>query len=144
VTGEPEPSRDTPGLDRRRKQLERALEAFNRHEFDLPASLFAEDVVWRPYLSRTETPILRGRQAVRESWESQVDLLDLRASLREVREAADGRLVAWVELSAVGRASEMALSGGVAFLMSVGSDGLVHSVETFGSLEEALAQSGEN
>ena len=55
-----------------------AIEALNRRDFETALAPLAEDATWAPFLAAAETPLLRGRDAVREAWRSQFEVMDIR------------------------------------------------------------------
>lgn len=66
------------------EKIRKGIEAFNRRDFDAALALLADDITWEGFLSRTETQLRhRGKEQIRAAWESQVEMLDVRAEPEE-------------------------------------------------------------
>jgi len=122
--------------------IHRGLEAFNARDFDAAISLLAEDVVWASFLSRTQGEYLHGREEVRTAWESQVDVLDLRAEALEYIPVGDDKVVVPMRMIGQGRGSEMTIAASIVWLWTLGEDGLGTSVEVFDERAAALEAAG--
>ncbi len=122
--------------------IRKGLEAFNERDFDTAISLLAEDVVWASFLSRTQGEQLHGRDEVRAAWESQVDVLDLRAEAEEYIPVGEDKVVVPMRMLGRGRGSEMTIAASIVWLWTLGPDGLGTSVEVFNARAEALEAAG--
>ncbi|HEX2128436.1 MAG TPA: nuclear transport factor 2 family protein [Solirubrobacterales bacterium] len=125
------------------EKLERVragIEAFNRRDFDAALALGSEDITWDRFLSRpeSETPVVRGKDELRATWESQVETVDLRSEVEELIDVGE-KVVALVRMTAHGSGSEISLTSTVAWLWSFDADGLINRVEVFPTLDEAIA-----
>jgi ketosteroid isomerase-like protein len=119
----------------------KAIDDFNRRDLDAALAVAAEDVTWKPFLAQTETALLRGRAQVKAAWESQVELLDLRIEPQEFI-PVDDKVVVTGHLSARGKRSEMSLTRAFALVSTFGAAGLVTSIVTYDSRDEALEAAG--
>jgi ketosteroid isomerase-like protein len=122
--------------------IREAIEAFNRREFDAALAMAAEDLTWAPFLSQTETPLLRGPAQVKAAWKSQVELLDLRIEPQEFIPVGSNKVVVMAEWIAKGKASGMPLTRSGAVISTFGADGLITSVETHDTRQAALEAAG--
>ena len=80
------------------------FEAFNRRDFDAALELMDESITWAPTLA-TETTILPGKQALRESWVSQVDAVNVYVEPQELIPVGDSAVIAIAKFSGRGRSS---------------------------------------
>ena len=120
----------------------RGLEAFNARDFDTATALMAEDITWERYLSRMSSDVpLRGAQAVREEWESQVEAVDLLVEPEEFIAVGPETVVIPARMVVRGSGSEVTLAEPVVWNMRI-VDGLLVRVDLFHSREEALAAAG--
>ena len=122
--------------------IRRGLEAFNARDFETAINLLTEDVVWASFLSRTQGEYLHGRDEVRAAWESQVDVLDLRAEALEYISVGSDKVVVPMRMMGRGRGSEMTIAASIVWLWTLGPDGLGTSVEVFDEREAALEAAG--
>ena len=118
--------------------VRRALDAFNRTDYQAALSVFDPDVEWHPYLGALESSLYRGPAALLRMW---TDLNDsLGSSLRlEVKElVAEGdHVISVVEAHGVGTASGAEVHQSWAQLISF-RDGLIFRVKPFPDKAAAL------
>jgi ketosteroid isomerase-like protein len=121
--------------------IRRGIEAFNRRDFDAAMADLHDDIVWERFLSRAEagTPAVRGKEALRAVWESQVDAVDIRFEPDEYHGVGD-KVVTAGRMVARGSGSQIVLSTPVTWAWTFGDDGLVVQVTAFEDLAEALAR----
>jgi ketosteroid isomerase-like protein len=126
------------------ERLRKAIEDFNRRDFDAALAVLRDDVTWERFLSQTETtaPLVRGKEELRAVWESQVDALDLRAEPEEFIPVGDDKVIVPMRMVAHGSGSEISLTASVTWTWTFDADGLGASVESFESREDALRASG--
>jgi ketosteroid isomerase-like protein len=124
------------------ERLREAFDAFNRRDFDAAIATVAEDITWEPFLSETETPLLRGKEQVRAAWNAQVEMMDVRVEPEELIPVGNDRVVACIRLIAQGHGSGMSLDAPVIWAFTIGDDGLTRSVERYDSREDALEAAG--
>lgn len=118
------------------------MEAFSRHDFDAALQYVTEDATWAPFVARTETPLLRGRDQIRAAWESQLEVLDdLRVEVLEVVADEDDRVITRTLLKGRGHGSGLPIEGRYVTLFAF-RDGLASGVESYGSVAEALEAAG--
>ena len=125
------------------ENLRKAIDDFNRRDFDDALDLMREDATWEPFLSRAETSLLRGREQIRTAWESQVAAVDLRAEPEEFIPVGPDKVVVPMRLVAHGSRSEMSLTASVVWVWTFDDDGLSTGVEAFEGREDALRAAGE-
>jgi ketosteroid isomerase-like protein len=121
-------------------KVRRGIEAFNRRDFDAALSYLRDDVTWERFLSRTESTVavVRGKEELRATWESQVEAVDLRGEPEEFIPVGDHKVVVPMRLVARGSGSEIPVTASVTWLCTIGADGLCASVEAFEKREDAL------
>jgi ketosteroid isomerase-like protein len=124
------------------EKIRKAIEDFNRRDFDAALAVATEDFTWEPFLEQTATPLLRGKAQVKAAWESQVELLDLRVEPREFIAVDANNVVVTAQLVVKGKGSGMPLTRSIALVYTFGTDGLITSVDTHDSREEALEAAG--
>jgi ketosteroid isomerase-like protein len=119
--------------------VRRGIDAFNRRDFDTALAVLRDDVTWERFLSRAEadTPVVRGKEELREVWESQVEAVDLRLEPEEFFAAGGDKVIVPSRMVAHGRGSDIALSASVTWVWTVGADGLATKVQAFASLAAA-------
>jgi|SoiMethySBSTD1v2_1073268.scaffolds.fasta_scaffold1966752_2 ketosteroid isomerase-like protein len=122
--------------------LREAFDAFNRRDFDAAIATVAEEITWEPFLSETETPLLRGKEQVRAAWEAQVVMMDVRVETEELIPVGEHKVVACFRLIAQGHGSGMPLDAPVIWVFTSGDDRLTTSVERYDSRDEALEALG--
>ena len=115
-------------------------EAFNRRDFDVGWEMAHESVTWKPLFS-VETDVLRGKEAVQAAWRSQVEALDLRVDLLELRSLDEHRVLALGRWSGKGSGSGALVERTGAQLFTF-DGGLIASVETFATRDAALEAAG--
>jgi ketosteroid isomerase-like protein len=115
-----------------------ALEAFNRRDFEAALDLMSDDVTWVPFLAKTETPLLRGKDEIREAWARQFDVMDLEVEVERLTASDESRVVSETRMRGRGLGSELAVDAAFVQLVTF-RDGLVSSVESFATVEEARA-----
>jgi ketosteroid isomerase-like protein len=120
------------------ERLREAFDAFNRRDFDAAIANIAEDITWEPFLSETETPLLRGREEVRAAWRAQVEMMDVRVDPEELIPVGDHDVVACIRLIAQGHGSGMSLDAPVIWVFTSDDEGLTRRVRRYDSREEAL------
>lgn len=112
------------------------IEAFNRRDFDTALERFSEDATWAPFLARTETPLLRGKQEIRDAWARQLEVMDLQGAAEVVFD--DGPwVVTRSRMTGRGHGSEVAIDAGIAHVAEFDGDVIV-SVETYDDVDAAL------
>ena len=74
---------------------------------------------------------LAAKREIRVAWESQVDVLDLRAEPEEFIAVGADKVVVPIRMVACGRGSEMALAASIVWLWTLGDDGSGTRVEVF-------------
>ncbi len=122
--------------------VRRGMEAFSRHDFDAALQFVAEDATWAPFVARTETALLRGKDEIRGAWERQLEAFDdLRVEVIEVVADANDRVIARTLLTGRGRGSDLPIEGRYVTVFTF-RDGLTSSVESYGSVAEALEAAG--
>jgi ketosteroid isomerase-like protein len=124
------------------ERLREAFDAFNRRDFDGAIANAAKDITWEPFLSETETPLLRGREDVRAAWKAQVEMMDVRVEPEELIPVGDHNVVACIRLIAQGHGSGMSLDAPVIWVFTSDEEGLTRRVQRYGSREEALEAAG--
>jgi ketosteroid isomerase-like protein len=124
------------------ERLKEGFDAFNRRDFDAAIANAAEDIIWEPFLSEAETPLLRGRDEVQAAWKAQVETMDVRIDPEELVPVGDHKVVACVRLIAQGHGSGMSLDAPVIWVFTSDDDGLTKRVERYDSREEALEAAG--
>ena len=122
----------------------KAIDAFNRRDFDVALAACREDVTWERFFSRAEaeTTLVRGKEELRAVWESQVEAVDIRLEADEFIPVGDTKMVVASRMVAHGTSSEISLSAPVVWVWTIDGDGLVRSVEAFESRAEALEAAG--
>ena len=123
--------------------LRRAIEEFNRRDFDAALAMVAEDCTWEPFLASTETPLLHGKAEIIAAWKSQVEVLDVRIESAEFLAPSEGTVITVANLHSRGAGSEISLDQQVALVATFGGDGRIQSMTSFASREEALANAGD-
>ena len=121
--------------------LRTAIEAFNRRDFDAALEVVAEDATWAPFIARTETSLLRGRDAIRDAWKRQFEVMDLRIEEIEVVAEDDERVVARTHMVGRGEGSEISIDGFFALVVAFDGD-LVVAVESYETVDDALRSAG--
>ena len=124
------------------ERLREAFDAFNRRDFDAAIATVAEAITWEPFLSETETPLLRSKEQVRAAWKAQVETMDVRVEPEELIPVGDDKVVACIRLIAHGHGSGMSLDAPVIWVFTTGDDRLTTSVERYDSRAEALEAAG--
>jgi ketosteroid isomerase-like protein len=124
------------------ERLRQAFDAFNRRDFDAAIANVAEEITWEPFLSETETPLLRGKAQVRAAWKAQVEMMDVRVQTEELIPVGDHTVVACIRLVAQGHGSGMSLDAPVVWLFTSDDDRLTTSVERYDSRADALEAAG--
>ena len=122
--------------------IREGIEAFNRRDFDAALELLDDGIVWHSFLSQTQGEVLGSKEEIRAAWESQVDVLDLRAEPEEYIPVGDDKVVVPIRMVACGRGSEMSLAASIVWVWTLGDDGRGTCVEVFDTRESALAASG--
>ena len=120
--------------------IRKGIEAFNSRDFDSVLASLREDVTWERFLSRAETdsPVVRGKDELREVWESQVQAVDIRMEAEEVISAGENKVVAPTRMVARGSGSEITLTATVTWVYTFDASGLIASVEAFESPVDAF------
>jgi ketosteroid isomerase-like protein len=72
--------------------VRRAYEAFNRRDFDAALADVSDAVTWTPILS-VETAVLEGKEAVRDTWARQVEMLDVSIETQEIISVDDSHVI---------------------------------------------------
>ena len=85
--------------------VRRGFEAFNRRDWDGALALMADSVTWSPVIAAAETSLLRGKEAIRASWISQVDAVNVFVEPLELIPAGDIAVVAIAKFTGRGRGS---------------------------------------
>src|SRR5919109_543730 len=81
-----------------------AAEAFNRRDFESALAIGDHATKWRPVFD-LESPLLEGTDAIRASWESQAETLDIHVEPRELIPIGDSTVVMVARWSGRGRTS---------------------------------------
>ena len=115
------------------------MEAFNRRDFDEALEVATDDFTWQAFLAQTETPVLRGKAAIKSAWTSQVETLDLKVEPQEFEPVGELSVVVVAELVAHGVGSRIRLTTPIVWLWTFNEEGLGKSIEVFDSRDEALA-----
>ena len=118
-----------------------ALEAFNRRDFERALDVMADDVTWVPFLARTETPLLRGKDEIREAWKRQFEVMDIEVEVEDLIAHGESRVISETRMRGTGHGSELAIDARFAQLITL-SDGLVTAVESFPTLAAAREAAG--
>ena len=120
-------------------ELVRAVfEAFNRRDFTLD---FAHDSIsWRTLFS-VETDVLRGKQEILVAWERQIEALDVHIDVVELTPLDETRVLAVGKWRGRGSESGTPVEQTAVQVFTV-DHGLLRSVETYASREEALEAVG--
>ena len=115
------------------------MAAFNRRDFDEALTIAADDFTWQTFLAQTETPLLRGKAAIRAAWTSQVENLDLKVEPHELEPVGELGVIVTADLVAHGVGSKIHLTRPIVWLWTFNEEGLGKSIEVFDSREEAMA-----
>lgn len=118
-----------------------AIDAFNRRDFDTALEPMTEDATWAPFIARTETPLLRGREEIREAWRRQFEVLDLRIEAVEIVADDGEHTVARTHMVGRGEGSEISVDAHFAQVYAF-EDDLIVAVESYESVDEALRAAG--
>jgi ketosteroid isomerase-like protein len=118
-----------------------AMQAFNRRDFDAALESASEDVTWAPFIARTETPMLRGKDEIRGAWERQFDVMDLHIESFEILAHDDARVVTLTHLSGRGHGSEASVDRKFAQVITF-EEGRLRAVESYDDTSEALRAAG--
>jgi ketosteroid isomerase-like protein len=121
------------------ERIRGAMEAFNRRDFDEALEIAADDFTWQAFLAQTETPLLRGKEAIKEAWTNQVETLDLKVEPQQVEPVGELSVVVTAELVAHGTGSRIRLTQPIVWLWTFNQEGLGKSIEVFESRDEAVA-----
>jgi ketosteroid isomerase-like protein len=124
-------------------KVRKGIEDFNRRDFDGALVHVAEDVIWEPFLSRTETQLLKGIEQVRAAWQRQVEAVDLRGEPQEFLAVGSDKVVVPMRLTAHGKGSEMSLDAWVVWVWTL-EDGIVTRVQVFDTRDDALQDAGQS
>lgn len=94
------------------EKIRRGIEAFDRRDFDAALAYLRDDVTWERFLSRPEapTPVVRGKEELRATWESQVEAVDLGGEPEEFIPVGHYKVVVPVRMVALGSGSEPSLT----------------------------------
>jgi ketosteroid isomerase-like protein len=111
--------------------------AFNRRDFAAALVTSADDVTWQPFLSRAESPLLRGKDEIRAAWENQIDALDLRLEPDEVVSLGDDRVAVSIRFVGHGRGSGISVSASATLVWTLDDQRWITGVDVFESLDEA-------
>ena len=124
--------------------FKRALDAFNRRDFDAVLEQLDPEAEWHPGVQASlegETTTFRGREAVRKGLQGLVDAFaDLRLEVSEVRDLGD-RVLATGRLRAHGTESGVEIESPWAYLVEYKSGKAVW-VRAFLNPREALEAAG--
>ena len=121
--------------------IERFFELYNRREIDAWVAMLAPDVEWHVDPQDPDTTVHRGPEAVKRYALSWAETMDAKFEVREVFEASDDQLVAWMRLEARGEASGVPVGQDYAFIFKL-RDGLVTRVQETQDKQEALKAAG--
>jgi ketosteroid isomerase-like protein len=122
------------------ERVREAYEAFNRRDWDAAAAFLDESITWAPVFS-VETTELRGKDAVRGSWVSAVESLDVHIEILELIPVGNAKVVAVAEWTGRGSASGTPIGATIAQVMTL-RDGLGIKVESYRGKREALEAAG--
>jgi ketosteroid isomerase-like protein len=127
------------------EKVRKGIEAFNRRDFDAALAYLRDDVTWARFLSRAEATasVVRGKEELRATWESQVEAVDLRGEPEAFIPVGDDKVVVPMRMVALGSGSEIPLTASVTWLYTFSEDGLCASVEAFDRHEDALKAAGQ-
>ena len=122
------------------ERLRRAIEDFNRRDFDDALAVVTDDIRWERFLSKTEssTDAVRGKQELRAVWESQVEAVDLRVEPEEFIPIGEHKVAVVMQLVAHGSASEITLRTPATWVWAMDDRGLAFEVKTYDTREAAL------
>jgi ketosteroid isomerase-like protein len=115
-------------------------EAFNRRDFDAALALGHDSMTWGTLFS-VETAVLRGKQEIRVAWESQIEALDVRIDLLELKSLDDTRVLGVGTWRGRGLDSGARVAQTATQVFTV-EGGQVRSVETYASKDKALEAVG--
>src|SRR5688572_7202587 len=118
------------------EKVRRGYDAFNRRDWDAALADVDDSVTWRPIFS-VETAELKGKEAVRASWISAVDSLDIRISVHELIPVGDDKVVAIATWTGRGSASDTPVGSTGAQVLTM-RDGMLIKVESYSDRREAL------
>ena len=122
------------------EKVRRGYEAFNRRDWDAAFADFDDSVVWRPLVS-VETDELRGKDAVRESWLSSVESLDIRIEIHELIPVGADKVLAVATWTGRGSAGDIPVVATAAQIFTL-RDGRLVRVESYTDRREALEAAG--
>jgi ketosteroid isomerase-like protein len=122
--------------------VRRGLGAFSRADFDTMRRLFHPDIEWHDQWELPGSTVSFGVEGVLRHFKAVMeDLADYRVDLEAFEEAPDGRVVASLLTSAVGRGSGAAVERRTVGVFTV-REGKVARGDIFGSRREALEAVG--
>jgi ketosteroid isomerase-like protein len=122
--------------------VRRGLGAFSRADFDTMRKLFHPDIEWHDQWELPGSTVSFGVEGVLRHFKAVMeDLADYRVDLEAFEEAPDGRVVASLLTSAVGRGSGAAVERRTVGVFTV-REGKVARGDIFGSRREALEAVG--
>jgi ketosteroid isomerase-like protein len=117
-----------------------AVDAFNRGDFGAALDAAADDVTWAPFLARTETALLRGKDEIREAWARQLDVMDLEGATEVVFDEGR-RVVARTRISGRGHGSDVPIEAEIVHVVEFDADVIV-SIESYDDVDDALRSAG--
>jgi len=122
------------------EMLRKAIEAFNRRDFDAALAFVTDDIRWERFLSKTEsgTAAVRGKEELRAAWDSQVEAVDLRVEPEEFIPIGEVWVAVVMQLVAHGSASEITLRTPATWVWAINDGGQAFEVKTYDTREEAI------
>ena len=115
-------------------------QAFNRRDFDAALALGHDSITWKP-LFAVETDTLRGKEEIRAAWERQIEALDTRIDILELKPLGESRVLAVARWSGRGSGSGAPVDETAAQVFTV-EGGRIRRVETYASRDAALEAAG--
>jgi ketosteroid isomerase-like protein len=112
------------------------FESFNRRDFDAALAVADDAITWAPLLS-AETSLLRGKDAIRSHWLSQVEALDVYVEPQELIPVGDSAVVVIATWRGRGRSSGAPVEQTRALVCYITGGRLIR-VEPHGSRAAAL------
>jgi ketosteroid isomerase-like protein len=138
----PHPPRDTTrAMSAENVELVKAtFQAFNRRDFDAARLLAHDSITWKS-LFAVETDVLRGIEEILAGWKRQIEALDVRIDVLELKPLDATRVLAVGRWRGRGAESGAPVEQTAAQVFTI-EGGQIRTVETYRTRDEALKAAG--